>query len=302
MTGIFDPTKRIVPPPTTGLAGSPMNIAPLGVLLWDNKEVSPGETTIIDTWGFTYVTLFVEVDRPASLTLAEVSRDGVNWRSVGGFILAFDTPGSAFMALHEVVEAKEVLLYRFLKIRVDCEAPIRITLEATSKLLDLLSVLNRIAKPLAPGRIPGVTVRPGVKVSVKPPGAEVVVKPPEVVVKPEFKPLFDELQEIHELLELRFTNPNTWDHDQKNVTTPGTPVQLPALAVPDGYELVVQAKTDNTEDVYAGNAKDTTSNSTKRKRLEPSDAFSLKVKNASAVWIDADNSGDGVEYWCEKRS
>lgn len=316
--------EKIKPPP---IAGTPMNIAPLGVLLWEDKEVAPGATMIIDTFGFTYVTLFVEVNRPASISLAEVSRDGVTWRHVGALIKAFDTASSTFLSLNREVETEGVFLYRFLKLRVDSAAHVRITLEATSKLIDLGPVLEDIL--LTVSGVPPERVREIIRekeiIEKVIPGA---VVPP---VSPEFKPLVDAiaaLQEpllkelvdmrtllgdlkmketilgesidIHTLLKNRFTNAVAWDHDQKNVTIPGTPLQLPGLVVPDGYALVIEAKSGNAGNIYLGNSKDAAKNTTKRKTLEAKDSTTLEVKKASAVWIDADNAGEGVELWCER--
>lgn len=280
--------EKIKPPP---IVGTPINIAPLGMLLWDNKEVPPGETTIIDTFGYTYVTLFIDVNRPASITLAEVSRDGIHWRHVGELIKAFDTAGKTFLSLNEEVKTRGVFLYRFLKLRVDSEAYVRITLEATSKLIDLGPILMDILYTVA--GVPSERVREVIKEK------EIIEKvvPP---VPPEFKPLLDELKAIHELLTTRFTNAVAWDHDQKNVTTPGTPVQLPGLVVPDGYALVVMAKSGNKGDIYLGNSKDSVADTSKQVPLEAKDKSTFEVKKASAIWLDADNAGEGAVFWTER--
>jgi len=276
--------EAINPPPYV------MGIAPLGSLIFDNEEVIPQSAAVIDTLGYTYITLFIEVNRAATLTLAEVSQDRVKWRPVGGLVKTFDEAGRAFVSLNEAIEEKEVLMYRYFKFRVDSDAPVVITLEMASKFIDMLPVLMQIRNallgiPLAPEKI------------------REIVKVPTVVPTPavSLEPVLSELKEIHKLLETRFTNPDTWTHDQKNVTTPGTPVQLAALPVPDGYALVVRAKSSNAGNIYHGNSKDTTIDAAKRVPLAANDSNKLYVKKASEVWIDADNAGEGVEYWCEKR-
>lgn len=292
MAGIIGRGVKIEEPP---IAGTPMNIAPLGVVLWDNQEVPPGATTIIDTFGFTYLTLFVDVNRPATMILESVSGDGIHWRGVGDLVIRlFDMPGRAFINLNEVITTKEVLMYRFLKIRIDTTVPVKITLEVASKLMDLLPALQEIRDAVKVGF--GIPLEvPVIKIPEIP-----VVKPPEVPVPPEFKPILEELEEIHKLLETRFTNAVAWDHDQKNVTTPGTPVQLPGLVVPDGYALVVMAKSGNKGDVYLGNSKDSVSDTSKQVPLEAKDSTKFEVKKASALWLDAANAGEGVVFWCER--
>lgn len=287
MAGIIE---RKAPPPMTG---TPINVVPASSILWDNEEVLPGATTVIDTFGYTYVTLFIEVDRAASISLAEVSCDGVNWRYVGKIIKAFYTADKTFLGLNREIGVEDVLLYRYLKIRMDATVPVKITLEATSKLMDLGPILMDLLYTVA--GVPSVRVREIIKERT-----EVIEKvtPPVPI---EFKPLFDELKAIHELLEIRFTNPETWDHDQKNVATPGKPVQLPSLVVPDGYALVVMAKNSNKKIIYTGNSKESAKDPTKQVPLAARDSNKLYVKKASEVWIDADNANEGVVFWTEKR-
>lgn len=460
MTGI--PIKRIVPPPPpsiVGLPGSPMNIAPLGVLLWDNKEVDPGTPKVIDTFGYTYVTLFVEVSRPAIIVLESVSQDGSNWRDVGDFIKIFDEAGRAFINLNVMVKTKEVLLYRYLKLRIYAAVPVKITLEAVTKLMDLVPVLHEINNSIKKGfGIPIETPREWLfdtKMAADKEFLEMITNEKEFfdkILRGEmtFKELIKEKEHIERILEREYiekelkerlikekeliertleteieriyekeeitkeereliekyfekevltekekeliekifekevtitekeliekiieektiietileektftekilkeeitreeittvmekekiieketevvileetaevevlkelltkvdgihtilTNPDTWDHDQKNVTTPGTPVQLSGLIVPDGYSVIVKAKSANAGNIYAGNSKDTVQDTTKRTTLGANEVTDLKVKKASVVWIDADTAGEGVEYWCEKR-
>lgn len=274
--------EAISPPPYL------MGIAPLGASIFEHEEVVPKSTAVIDTLGYTYLTLFIEVNRAATLTLAEVSQDGVKWRTVDGLVKTFEDAGRAFVNLNEAIAEKEVLMYRYLKFKVDSDAPVVITFEIASKLIDMLPILQQIRDallgvPLAPEKI------------------KEIVKVPAAVPAVSLDPLLNELKEIHKLLKTRFTNPDTWTHDQKNVTTPGTPVQLAPLPVPDGYALVIRAKSGNAGNIYHGNTKETTLDAAKRVSLAANDTNKLYVKKASEVWIDADNAGEGIEYWCEKR-
>ena len=271
------------------IAGTTINIPPLGMLLWDNQDVLIGETTTIDIFGYTYVTLFVEVDKPAIITLAEVSQDGINWRYVGERIIAFGAAGNTFLSLNEVIETKGVLLYRYLKLRLDSvseedsDAFIKITLEATSKLMDLAPILRDILYVTA---------------GILPEWIREIIKEKETIEKTE---IITELTEIHELLETRFTNPDTWVHNHKNVVTPGNPVQLFSTAVQDGYALVVKAKDANTDNVYIGSTYNNAKDTTKQLTLAASSSTRLYVKNAEEVWVDAVVAKEGVVYWTEKR-
>lgn len=96
-------------------------------------------------------------------------------------------------------------------------------------------------------------------------------------------------------------NKPAFTHGQKDVTTTGTAEQLPDVAVPDGFELVVQAKPDNSGNIFIGNSKANAESTTARfEYLDAGDAITLKVTNANLVWIDASASGDGICYFVEQ--
>lgn len=96
-------------------------------------------------------------------------------------------------------------------------------------------------------------------------------------------------------------NKPAWTHGQKDVTTAGTAEQLPDVAVPDGFELVVQAKPDNTGNIYPAKSKALAESATARfESLGAGDAITLKVTNANLVWIDASVSGEGICYFVEQ--
>lgn len=319
-------------PETLPTPPSVMGIAPLGALIFEREEITPRTTAVLDTLGYTYITVFIEVNRAASIILESVSMDGTRWRPVEENIKSFDSADRAFVNLNEVITTKQVLMYRFLKIRVEAEVPVVITLEVASKLIDMGALQDirdafMIDKKAFKERVE--TFRRLLKEEIA--TYSKVFEKYETTVKEHIE-TFDKVFEKYEttykerietiaklgILDINWepvsstfekiddiygilTNPDTWTHDQKNVTSPGTPVQLAALPVPDGYALVVRAKSSNTGNIYQGNSKDTTADSAKRVTLAANDSTKLYVKKASEVWIDADTAGEGVEYWCEKR-
>ena len=49
--------------------------------------------------------------------------------------------------------------------------------------------------------------------------------------------------------------------------------------------------------MYVGNSKDNAEDVNERLMLQPGESSSYKVDDADLIWIDADNDGEGVEYW-----
>ena len=84
--------------------------------------------------------------------------------------------------------------------------------------------------------------------------------------------------------------------NQQNVTTAGTPEQLPNKAIPPGLQAVIKAKLANTGEVCLG-YDSTTANKTSSSHLTlvQGQSVSLPVDNFNRIYIDATNSGDGVE-------
>ena len=82
------------------------------------------------------------------------------------------------------------------------------------------------------------------------------------------------------------------------VAAAGTPEQLASLAVPDGLNLVVRARSVNTDVVYVANSSANASG-THRITLNSGDAVLLRVTNANILWIDAAVNGEGVEVFVE---
>lgn len=87
---------------------------------------------------------------------------------------------------------------------------------------------------------------------------------------------------------------------QKNVTTAGTPVQLPDVSVPDGFKVIVMAKPSNTGDIYLGNSVTILSASLRFDKLEAGDSVPLQVTNTNLIWIDSTVNLEGICYIVEQ--
>ena len=81
---------------------------------------------------------------------------------------------------------------------------------------------------------------------------------------------------------------------EKTVTSAGTAVQMPDVEVPEGFEAAITAKHFNAGRVYIGGTKAEAEAHTTS--LGPDDVWHEYVTNLKAVWIDADNDGEGVDY------
>lgn len=94
-------------------------------------------------------------------------------------------------------------------------------------------------------------------------------------------------------------NPETFSTGQVVVTTAGIPVQLPDMPVPAGHKAIIAAKPDNAGDIlFAPSEQGAKPTSTTRfDRLEPGDSFPFPIANLEEIWLDADNSGDGISWY-----
>ena len=124
-----------------------------------------------------------------------------------------------------------------------------------------------------------------------------VVTPPIIPAPPELASITSRLDII---IAARVTNKPTFATGQKDVPSAGTPEQLDDLPVPGGFQLTVIAKTGNTGYIYLGKNKSDCANNKRRfDGLGAGLAVSLRVKNASAVWVDASVTGEGVSWIVE---
>ena len=95
-------------------------------------------------------------------------------------------------------------------------------------------------------------------------------------------------------------NKSSWIHGQKDVATAGTAVQLPSYSVPDDCQVTVIAKPGNTGIIYLGKSKANAEGADKFDGLSPGLAHSLKLTNTNLIWVNAENSGDGVSFSAEQ--
>jgi len=96
-------------------------------------------------------------------------------------------------------------------------------------------------------------------------------------------------------------NRATFATGQRDVATAGEPEQLDDLPIPDGFKLTVIARTGNGGVIYFGKSKGDCANNKRRfDGLFAGLAHSFGVKNASAVWVDAEVSGEGVSWSVEQ--
>jgi hypothetical protein len=84
-----------------------------------------------------------------------------------------------------------------------------------------------------------------------------------------------------------------------NVTSAGTPVQLPSHHIPNGIDFAIKAKPGNTGVIRVGKAAASTTSSTGWS-LDAKDGLKFGVPNTNMVWIDATVSGEGIEVIFEK--
>ena len=90
---------------------------------------------------------------------------------------------------------------------------------------------------------------------------------------------------------------------QKDVAAAGTPEQIhTGLLIGDGYVLVIKAKTGNTGNIQVGHTSVAADDPTIAFILDANESISLRIRNASTVWIDVTVNGEGVECFVEQDS
>jgi hypothetical protein len=94
-------------------------------------------------------------------------------------------------------------------------------------------------------------------------------------------------------------NQPTFAVNQQVVPTPGTAVQLQTQAVPNGFTIFVRAKVGNTGTIWVGPDAATAQNHALATPLEAGAFLTLALTNVNAIWIDADNAGEGVSWTVE---
>jgi hypothetical protein len=92
------------------------------------------------------------------------------------------------------------------------------------------------------------------------------------------------------------TNPYS---TQKNVTTSGTPVQLPSQTIELDQSVAIKAKAANTGTICVGySSADALNSGTTHFKLTANEALDeVKVVNLNQIWIDSTVNGEGVEIF-----
>lgn len=93
-------------------------------------------------------------------------------------------------------------------------------------------------------------------------------------------------------------NATGWDVKVYTITAAGTGEQLPALTVPDGFQLLLRAQPDNTGSVYIATSK-TNAEGTHRGTLKAGDVLKLGVTDANVIWWNASAASQKIEVWRE---
>ncbi len=82
--------------------------------------------------------------------------------------------------------------------------------------------------------------------------------------------------------------------------TPHNPLQLLPMAIQDGYPVTIIAAPANVGNIYLGKSQNEVDDARYQfNGLAPGLAVSLKIKDLSAGWFDADNIADGVSWIVE---
>lgn len=89
---------------------------------------------------------------------------------------------------------------------------------------------------------------------------------------------------------------NNFYTNQKNVTTSGTPVQLPDQSVDPNQSVAVRAKSINTGTICVGYSSATALNTdANHVKLAANEQVEVSVRNTNQIWIDSTVNGEGVE-------
>ena len=85
------------------------------------------------------------------------------------------------------------------------------------------------------------------------------------------------------------------------VAAAGTPVQLPSVIIPEGASIFVRARVENgNKRIFLADTSLNTGVATSRLTLRAGEGIEMRVQNANAIWIDANNNGAQVELFVEQ--
>lgn len=290
-----------------------VRIAPFSTIIWDDKLVKPNATAVIDTFGYTAITLYLQADKKAEIILEAVSRDSVSWRRVYESLFIFYLPDYVFLNLDETLKNRAALRYRYFKIRLVAEEEVKITAELTSKAMHTPKIglgmyglpnwnkqdpdkQTEIIREFTRTVIPGITILPPlITIEAAPTLDEEILDKLKLIQMYLYNSQRQRLTEIRNQL----ANAEDWEHNHMDIEDTGHPKQLLSYEIPDGCSLVIKAKSANTAAVYVGKSKADVLDTDKRIPLLKKEATGFNVTNADLVWLDAAVANEGVLYWCE---
>lgn len=87
------------------------------------------------------------------------------------------------------------------------------------------------------------------------------------------------------------------------VAVPGTPVQGPALAVPDGFAVGVKFRSTQvavSPHGYVGNSAANVIVATTRAEMNKGEGWAFKITNMNLLWFDSDTAGAVFELVAEQ--
>ena len=94
-------------------------------------------------------------------------------------------------------------------------------------------------------------------------------------------------------------NQPTFACNQVLVPTPGSAEQFNTQAVPNGFQIFIRALVTNNGTIYVGPDAATAEDHTQATPLEPGAFIELALTDVDAVFIDADDAGDGASWTVE---
>ena len=85
------------------------------------------------------------------------------------------------------------------------------------------------------------------------------------------------------------------------VPVAGTPVQLPDIAIPDGFKVIILADPGNAGFIYLGTSAPQAGDATSYfDRLDAGDSIALQITTLELIWINASVNGEGISYIVEQ--
>lgn len=78
------------------------------------------------------------------------------------------------------------------------------------------------------------------------------------------------------------------------ISSAGTAERLPAYYIPDGFDIVITARRDNTGNFYLADTQ-AKAQSGARKVMTPGQSRVYHLDNSAKIWVNADNTTDVLE-------